>query len=78
LAHTHSSCPATFAAFAAQAEVFWLQGKRVSVVRDQHGLLLEQLDKHGSWPWQQQRHQDIDENASTTLRYGEQLGRGSL
>jgi hypothetical protein len=51
--------------------VFWLQGKRVSVVQDLHGLLLEQLDKHGSWPWQKQRHQNDAVGPSTTLQYGE-------
>jgi hypothetical protein len=50
--------------------VFWLQGKHVSVVRDLHGLLLEQLDKHGTWPWQQRRHQDDAVGPSTTLQYG--------
>eukprot|EP00882_Tetradesmus_deserticola_P025455 GHRQ01027963.1.p1 GENE.GHRQ01027963.1~~GHRQ01027963.1.p1 ORF type:complete len:319 (+),score=97.98 GHRQ01027963.1:80-1036(+) len=51
-----------------QAEVFWLQGKRVLLVRDSHGLLLEQLDKHGGWPWQQQRqHNDV--GPPTKLQY---------
>ncbi|WIA21465.1 hypothetical protein OEZ85_000672 [Tetradesmus obliquus] len=52
-----------------QAEVFWLQGKRLSVVRDTHGLLFEQLDKRGRWPWQQQRERDDAVGASTTLQY---------